>query len=97
MCSELTVATAGDASAAKVDLFGRHDWRRVLRATLSHNGVEREVFGTREFRRGGGAFELTSRAVSGFSGSAEGKWTLCVTDTDAFGDSGVLERWSVHE
>jgi subtilisin-like proprotein convertase family protein len=34
--------------------------------------------------------------VGGLSGSASGEWRLCIVDTDAFGDTGVLASWSVH-
>jgi len=26
-----------------------------------------------------------------------GIWTLCIVDTDAFGDTGVLNTWAVHD
>ena len=41
----------------------------------------------RMFPRQGGSFSLTDHAVSGFSGSASGTWTLCLIDTDAFGQA----------
>ena len=43
-----------------------------------------------------GNFSFTNRTVAGFSGDASGQWTLCIIDTDAFGDTGVLNTWSVH-
>ena len=95
-CTSLTVADSGDASEVLISLSGQHDWRSILSASLTHNGQTHEVFGTGTFPRQGGSFELTDRPVSGFSGDAAGDWTLCITDTDAFGDRGVLQSWSVH-
>lgn len=95
-CDSVTVAASGDASQAKLDLSGQHGWRSVLRGTLAHNGQVVQAFATGTFPRQGGSFSLTDRAVSGFTGDASGVWTLCVIDTDAYGDTGQLQTWSVH-
>jgi secreted trypsin-like serine protease len=96
VCDSVTVGQNGDASAVKLDLSGRHDYRAILRATLEHGGVTAEAFPINSFAQGSGSFSLTARAVTGFSGSAAGVWTLCIVDTDAYGDTGALSSWSVH-
>jgi subtilisin-like proprotein convertase family protein len=96
-CTSLTVASTGDASVAKLDVSGRHDFRSILRGTLAHNGTTVAAFPTATFPTGSGTFAFTGRAVTGLSGDASGTWTLCVVDTDAFGDTGVLNSWSVHD
>jgi subtilisin-like proprotein convertase family protein len=97
VCSTVSVtATGGLAGDAKLNLSGTHDYRSVLRATLAHNGATVAAFATGTFATGAGTFSLTDRAVAGLSGDAAGDWTLCVIDTDAFGDTGVLASWSVH-
>ncbi|MEZ4361765.1 MAG: M4 family metallopeptidase [Kofleriaceae bacterium] len=95
-CTSLTVESAGDASAARLDLSGMHSWRSTLRGTLAHNGTTIDAFPINTFPANSGTFELTGHRVSGLPGSASGVWTLCVVDTDAFNDSGVLATWSVH-
>jgi subtilisin-like proprotein convertase family protein len=97
-CTSLTVpTTAGaDASVAKLDISGRHDFRSILRGTLAHNGVTVEAFPTGTFPTGTGTFSFTNRSVAGLSGDASGTWTLCIVDTDAFGDTGTLNTWAVH-
>lgn len=97
VCDSVTVSGSGSASDARMDLSGTHAWRSILRGTLAHNGVTVVVFDTGTFPREGGSFGFTDRAVPGFSGSASGTWTFCLEDTDAFGDSGVLGAWSVHD
>ncbi len=42
-------------------------------------------------------FSFTNRSVPGLSGDSSGTWTLCIVDTDAFGDTGTLNTWSVHD
>ncbi len=95
-CTSVTVGQTGNAAEANVDLAGIHDWRSILRATLEHNGTTQTVFDTGTFPRNAGSFSLTNQAVAGFSGDAAGTWTLCIIDTDAFGDTGTLETWAVH-
>lgn len=95
-CTSLNVTGTGDASTAKLDIAGRHDFRNVLRGTIAHNGVTVAAFPTSTFPSGAGAFSFANRAVSGITGSASGTWTLCIVDTDAFGDTGTLTSWSVH-
>jgi subtilisin-like proprotein convertase family protein len=97
VCDTVTVTGAGNAADVQLDLDGVHDWRSILRATLEHNGTTVEAFGTGTFPRRGGSFNLTDHAVSGFSGSATGTWTLCLIDTDGYGDTGTLASWSVHD
>ena len=97
VCSTVTVSGKGDSSAAKLDISGTHDWRSVLRGTLEHNGTVVEAFPTGTFPSQAGGFEFADRAVAGIEGNAEGDWTLCVIDTDGFGDTGVLAHWAVHE
>jgi subtilisin-like proprotein convertase family protein len=97
-CTSLTVATTGgDASLAKLDISGRHDFRSILRGTLGHNGLTVEAFPTGTFPTGSGTFSFTSRAVPGLAGDSSGTWTFCIIDTDALGDTGVLNTWSVHD
>ena len=97
VCTSLTVATAGgDSSAAKLDVAGRHDFCSVLSGTLAHNGTTVTAFPTGTFPAGACNFSFTSRAVPGLSGDSAGTWTLCIRDNDAFGDTGTLNSWSVH-
>lgn len=96
-CHTLTVTGDGNAAGAKLDIAGRHDYRSILRGTLSHNGVTVTAFPTGTFSNGSGNFSFTSRAVTGLSGSASGDWTLCIIDTDGYGDTGTLTSWSVHD
>jgi subtilisin-like proprotein convertase family protein len=97
VCSTLTVDQSGDAANAKLDINGRHDYRSKLRGTLAHNGVTVTAFPVKTFPNGFGTFKFTNRPISGLSGSATGTWTLCVIDTDAFGDTGILKTWTVHD
>jgi len=85
--------TGGDSAVAKLDISGRHDFRSILRGTLAHNGTTVAAFPTGTFPTGSGTFSFTNRAVAGLSGDSSGTWTLCVVDTDAFGDTGVLSTW----
>jgi Zn-dependent metalloprotease/subtilisin-like proprotein convertase family protein len=96
-CSTVSVTDEGDAAAALLDVAGVHDWRSVLRGTLEHNGAVVDAFPGRTFPSEAGAFTFSNRAVSGLSGSATGDWTLCIIDTDAFGDTGTLNSWAVHQ
>jgi subtilisin-like proprotein convertase family protein len=96
-CTTLTVTDSGDASAAKLNISGRHDFRSILRGTLAHNGVTKTAFPVGTFPRNAGTFSFANRVVAGFTGSATGDWTLCIIDTDAFGDTGVLNSWAVHD
>jgi hypothetical protein len=91
------VSTGGSSSGATLDIFGRHDSRSKLRGTLAHNGAPVAAFPTGTFPSGSGTFSFINRAVPGLSGDASGTWTLCISDTDAFGDTGVLTAWSVHD
>jgi subtilisin family serine protease len=97
VCSTLTVtATGGMAAVAKLNVAGTHGYRSILRGTLQHNGVTVAAFPISTFPTGSGTFAFTDRAIAGLSGDAAGPWTLCIVDTDAFGDAGVLSSWSVH-
>jgi subtilisin-like proprotein convertase family protein len=97
-CTNLTVTTTGgDSSVAKLDISGRHDFRSILRGTLAHNGTTVTAFPTGTFPTGSGSFSFTNRAVPGITGDSSGTWTLCIVDTDAFGDTGVLNSWAVHD
>ena len=97
-CTSLTVTTTGgDSAVAKLDISGRHDFRSILRGTLAHNGVTVAAFPTGTFPTGSGTFSFTNRAVPGLSGDSSGTWTLCIVDTDAFGDTGTLNTWAVHD
>jgi len=96
-CTSLSVADTGDAVLAKLNISGTHDFRSVLRGTLSHNGITKDAFPTGTFPSSSGIFSFSDRSVAGFTGSATGTWTLCIIDTDAFGDTGVLNTWSVHD
>jgi serine protease len=95
-CHTLSVTGSGDAADVKLDIAGNHAYRSILRGTLAHNGTTVAAFPTNTFANGSGSFSFTGRAVAGLSGSASGDWTLCIIDTDAFGDTGTLASWSVH-
>ncbi len=95
-CTTLNVTGTGDAAAAKLDIAGTHSWRSVLRGTLAHNGTTVAAFPVSTFASNAGAFSFTARAVPGLSGSATGAWTLCIIDNDAYGDTGTLATWSIH-
>ena len=94
--SSRRTAISRDASVAKLDIAGIHDFRSILKGTLAHGGVTVEAFPVGTFSTGQGSFSLQNRAVAGFSGSSAGDWTFCLVDTDAFGDTGTLQSWSVH-
>jgi subtilisin-like proprotein convertase family protein len=97
-CTSLSVATSGgDSSLVKLDISGVHDFRSILRGTLAHNGVTVAAFPTGTFPTGAGTFSFVNRAVPGLSGDSVGTWTLCIVDTDAFGDTGTLNTWAVHD
>ena len=97
VCTTATVSTTGgDASRAKLDISGRHDFCSVLSGTLAHNGTTVTAFPTGTLASGPCSFTLSSRAVPGFTGDAAGTWTFCIRDNDGFGDTGVLNTWSVH-
>jgi len=96
-CRTVNVAGKGDSAAAKLDVTGTHDWRSVLRGTLEHNGTVVDAFPVGTFATQAGGFEFADRPVAGLSGSAEGAWTLCIIDSDGYGDTGVLSHWKVHE
>jgi subtilisin-like proprotein convertase family protein len=97
-CTNLTVSTTGgDSSVAKLDIAGRHDFCSILRGTLAHNGTTVAAFPTGTFPSGACNFSFTNRAVPGLTGDAGGTWTFCIVDTDAFGDTGVLNTWAVHD
>jgi subtilisin-like proprotein convertase family protein len=55
-----------------------------------------DAFPTSTFPGGAGPFSFVNRAVPGLPGDAAGTWTFCIVDTDPFGDTGVLNSWSVH-
>jgi len=82
---------------AKLDISGSHSFRSILRGTLAHNGATVEAFPINTFPDGSGTFSFTNRALTGLSGDSAGTWTLCIVDTDAFGDTGTLNTWSVHD
>ena len=97
VCSSVTVTTTGGlASAAHLDLTGTHTYRSILKATLAHGGTTLTAFPTRSFPSSSGTFSLANKAITGFTGDASGTWTLCVTDTDGYGDSGSLNGFAVH-
>lgn len=97
VCDSVTVTGAGDAASVRLELDGQHTWRAALAATLSHNGVTVRLFDAGTFERGAGDFRVQGARIPGFSGPGTGEWTLCLTDTDGFGDSGRLRRWRVFE
>jgi subtilisin-like proprotein convertase family protein len=98
VCTSLTVpSTPGsDSSVAKLNISGRHDFCSILRGTLAHNGTTVAAFPTGTFPAGACNFSFTGRGVPGLSGDATGTWTFCIIDTDAFGDTGTLNPWGVH-
>ena len=96
-CRTISVSGSGDAASAKLDVSGTHDWRSVLRGTLEHNGTVVDAFPVGTFASQAGGFEFTDRKVDGLSGSAGGDWTLCIIDSDGYGDTGVLSHWAVHD
>jgi Zn-dependent metalloprotease/subtilisin-like proprotein convertase family protein len=97
-CTTLTVPTApgSDSSQAKLDISGHHSFCSILRGTLAHNGVTATAFPTGTFPAAACNFSFTNRVIPGPSGDASGTWTLCLVDTDPFGDTGTLDTWSVH-
>jgi subtilisin-like proprotein convertase family protein len=97
-CTSLTVPSipGSDSLLAKLDISGRHDFCAILRGTLAHNGTTVTAFPAGTFPTGPCNFSFTNRAVPGLSGDASGTWTFCIVDTDAFGDTGTLNTWSVH-
>jgi subtilisin-like proprotein convertase family protein len=97
-CTSLNVTTTGgDSAAAKLNISGSHDFCSILRGTLLHNGTTVEAFPTGTFPAGPCDFSFTNRTVRGLSGNSSGTWTLCIIDTDGFGDTGVLNSWAVHD
>jgi subtilisin-like proprotein convertase family protein len=97
VCTSLAVnTTGGDSSLAKLAISGHHAFCSVLSGTLSHNGTTVTAFPTGTFPSGACDFSLTNRGVPGLSGDSSGTWTLCITDNDAFGDTGTLNSWGVH-
>jgi Zn-dependent metalloprotease/subtilisin-like proprotein convertase family protein len=97
VCTSLDVATTGgDAGAAHLDISGRHDFCSVLSGTLAHNGITVTAFPQGTFTNAPCSFSFTNRAVSGLAGDSAGTWTFCIRDNDGFGDTGVLNTWSVH-
>lgn len=97
VCDTINVSSNGNAADVRMDLDGVHGWRSILRGTLEHGGTTVEVFGTGTFPRQGGTFGFNDQPISGFSGSAAGTWRFCLFDTDAFGDTGTLRSWGVHD
>jgi hypothetical protein len=97
-CTSLNViSSSGAASQAKLNISGTHAFRSALRGTLAHNGVTVAAFPVGTFPASSGTFSFTNRAVPMAAGAAGGSWTLCIIDTDPFGDVGVLNSWSVHD
>jgi Zn-dependent metalloprotease/subtilisin-like proprotein convertase family protein len=98
VCSSLSVSTTGgDSAQARLNISGRHDFCSVLSGTLAHNGTTVTAFPTGTFPNGACNFTFTNRAGPGLSGSPAGTWTFCIRDNDGFGDTGVLNTWSVHD
>lgn len=98
VCTNLTISgQTGDAASTKLDIDGTHTWRSALRATLTHNGVTVPAFPVLTLPANTGTFSLHDRPVPGLSGDVNGLWTLCVIDSDAFNDVGILASWSVHD
>jgi len=97
-CTSLNVTTTGgDSSIAKLDISGTHTFCSILRGTLAHNGTTVTAFPTGTFPAAPCTFSFTNRSVPGLSGDSSGTWTLCIVDTDGFGDTGTLNTWSVHD
>jgi Zn-dependent metalloprotease/subtilisin-like proprotein convertase family protein len=96
-CTTLSVSGDGNAADVHLDISGTHAWRSILRGTLAHGGTTVDAFPVGTFPSNTGTFSFTDRAVSGLSGPAAGDWTLCIIDTDAYGDTGTLATWSVHD
>jgi subtilisin-like proprotein convertase family protein len=97
-CTSLTVPSipGSDSLQAKLNISGHHTFCSILRGTLAHNGTTVTAFPTGTFPAGPCNFSFTDRAVPGAFGDASGTWTLCIVDTDPFGDTGTLDTWSVH-
>jgi len=64
---------------------------------VANRGPDLLFVPTATFPTGSGTFSFTNRSMTGLTGDASGTWTLCVVDTDAFGDTGTLNTWSVHD
>jgi len=97
VCDTVTVTQTGDASQAKLDIAGKHDFRYSLRGTVQHNGITVDAFPIGTFDFFDGAFGFQNRPVVGFMGDAKGTWTFCLIDTDGYGDTGALDTWSIHD
>lgn len=95
VCDVVSVSQSGNAADVRLDLAGQHSYGASLRGTLQHNGQMIDAFPAGTFAAG--AFTLSAQPVAGFTGSATGEWILCVIDVDAFGDTGTLDTWSVHD
>jgi hypothetical protein len=95
--SRFVVSPTGAASRAKLSIAGSHSSRAGLRGVLFHNLDPAEAFPVGTFPAGAGSFSFTDRPVAAAPSSATGLWTLCITDTNGFGASGVLNSWSIHD
>jgi subtilisin-like proprotein convertase family protein len=98
VCTSVNVsASGGDPSLAKLNISGHHDFCAVLSGTLAHNGTTVAAFPMDTFPPDICNFSLSGAGVAaGLVGDTAGTWTLCITDNDEFGDTGVLSSWAVH-
>jgi hypothetical protein len=94
VCRWRQLDAAGQAADARVDLVVEHDDLAALSMWITHDGVREDVILP---ETSGNLVELVDHPVPGFAGSATGRWTLCVHDSDADGDAGRVARWSVHD
>jgi hypothetical protein len=97
VCDSINVSQSGLAADVTLDLAGTHSYGAALRGTLEHNGQLIDAFPAGTFAAASGAYTLAAQPVAGFTGSATGEWILCVIDSDAFGDTGTFDTWSVHD
>jgi len=99
VCTSVNVSMAGgDSSIAKVDFSGSHTYCAILSGTLTHNNTTVIAFPRGALPVAGACdFDITNRSVPGLSGDSSGTWTFCITDTDAFGDTGILKTGFVHD
>jgi hypothetical protein len=95
--SRFVHSPTGAASLAKLSIAGSHSSRAGLRGVLFHNIDLSEAFPVGTFPAGAGTFGFTDRPIDVAPSSATGLWTLCITDTNGFGASGVLNSWSIHD
>jgi hypothetical protein len=89
--STIDVSATGDIADVKVTTDITHTYRGDLKVTLTHGSTSTVIFN----RTGGSADDLKQTfAVTGFTGSVSGAWTLKVEDAARL-DTGTLNSWTL--